>query len=273
MIKSITITKRDKNFTNKLYRYKNGKVIFNFTDGVNIITGRNASGKSVLLKEIKGSCGIWERGNSYPQMVGPMEMTNFFGSDGEGEKWKTMPEYINSKFKNSGYPQATVDWDGNMVHYLTPEHFSGHNMWDRVMNGHPSLPTKELFDGVEVIQKFMSSNSAGESTIQILNKMYNLHTEYEEQLTNVNDMWKTASKIFQDWIHSFPTEKGKPTLLIDELDSHLDLDNQKLYWDYIGNLTKRWQVIVVSHSIFAFRQKNANHIKLNPEYFKKVIEL
>jgi predicted ATP-dependent endonuclease of OLD family len=161
-----------------------------------------------------------------------------------------------------------------MVHYLTPHYFDAHNMWDRVMSGgFGGTKGHDLFSGVEVINKIMSNHSQGESTIQILVKLYNLQTEYDAINLRANDLFLKSDVIFHEWLDSFPKEKGKPTLLIDEFDEHLDLDNQKIYWDYISKLTEKWQVIVVSHSIFAFRLKNVNHIKLNPEYFNKVNKL
>ena len=81
-------------------------------------------------------------------------------------------------------------------------------------------------------------------------------------------MWIKASDIFQDWINTKPKD-GKPTLLIDELDSGLDVLNQYYYWSYIQKLAESWQVIVVSHSIFAFKHKG-NQIPLNKSFFKEV---
>lgn len=276
MIKSITFYKGQKKFTNKLYHHKNKDITFNFTDGLNIITGRNGSGKSVLLDMIRNNCGIISD-NSYPVMPNPMHLHSW--SD---DKWISMSNYIKNQFENNDYPNCDIVWDGSMVHYLTPDTFDSERMWNREMARGENFShqiSNDLFSGIEILGKMISHNSKGESSIQVLNKIFNLSIEYQKQLTkkDVNDVWVKASDIFHDWLNSMPRNE-KPTLLIDELDSHLDLDNQKSYWNYINYLTQKWQVIVVSHSIFALRLKKScdfdiNYINLNSEYFNKVNKL
>jgi len=264
MIKSITIQKGCRGqFTNKLYIRGGNPRTFEFTDGVNIITGRNGSGKSVLLKIIKTLCGI---GKDYTHavMARPMDISKEFFS---GEGYYTFPEYIKKNLDKKGYPEANLDWDGSFVHYLTPERFNPKNLWD-IFNS-PKLGGQELLGMGEVMLQFMDNRSAGEGGIYLLGKLLNLTQKYPAPIKNMNDVWRKADNIFHEWLNSMPKD-GKPTLLIDELDDRLDLDNQKGYWDYITHLTKAWQVIVVSHSYFAFKLKNVNHIPLNRTYFNKI---
>lgn len=264
MIKSITIHKGKRgSFYNKLY-FKGGQKerTIKFTDGVNIITGRNGSGKSILLKIIKYNCCITDNA-SYPRVV---ELSKGLVSD----KYHTIPEYINNCLKNKSLPTSSIIWDGSMVHHLTPEWFNPKDIWTRLDS--PLPQGKELLGTGDILNEFLSKNSKGEKTIRLLNRLYNLNTEYDEPLTDVNDVWKNASNNFQNWLNSMP-KNGKPTLLIDELDTNLDLDNQKKYWKYINGLTKTWQVIVVSHSYFAFKEINVNHIPLNVKYFREVKKL
>jgi energy-coupling factor transporter ATP-binding protein EcfA2 len=266
MIKSITIKRTGAhNFTNKLYHNKNKDVTYEFTDGVNIVTGRNGSGKSVLLNLIKTSCG-GTKDVSYPTMPNPFD-AHPIGSN----IWHTMPEIIKKRLKNRDYPNTDISWDGTMFHHLTADFFNPKAAWDRLDNPMQVIKN-ELFSGGESLSLMMSNNSKGESAIGLLIKLYDLGSDFERRLTkrDANDVWVKSSDVFHDWLESFTSEKGKPTLLIDELDTHLDLDNQKVYWDYINHLTKKWQVIVVSHSIFAFHVKDANYINLNPEYYNKV---
>ena len=154
MINSITIHK-GRAFTNKLYHHQKKDVTYTFTDGLNIITGRNGSGKSVLLKIIKTLCGISED-NTYATSPSPMDVHPFFS-----DTWYTMPEYINKRLKDKEYPKATLDWDGSLTQYLTPEYFNPHNLWNALDNPFPN-GGDNLFSGVETIAKLMSTDSKGE---------------------------------------------------------------------------------------------------------------
>jgi len=265
MIKSITIHKGRTSFTHKLYKHSTKDVTFNFTDGVNVITGRNGAGKSVLLKILKWSCGIGKDA-TYARMIHPMEISKGFLT----HEYYTVPEYCAVQLKNRELPKSTIDWDGSIVHYLTPEFFNPTNIWTRLDS--PLPKGRELFSGIEAIAGMITKNSAGEKSIHLLTKLYELHTDYDPPLTNVNDVWLRADTIYQDWVKSLPKD-GKPTLLIDELDHHLDIDNQKVYWDYINHLAKKWQVIVVSHSAFAFMRTDVNHIPLDKKYLKSVQQI
>lgn len=267
MIKSITINKSQERglFTNKLYKHYSKDVTYNFTDGVNVITGRNGSGKSVLLKIIKYKCCI-DKDSSYPTLVEPIRISKGFFSDG----YYTISEYIENNLNNRGYPKSSINWDGSMIHYLTPEWFNPKDILCRMDSPFPKA--KELFSTGETISNIMNNDSKGEGMINLLMSLYNLNTKYNPPLDRVNDVWENADKIFQDWINSM-SKDGKPTLLIDELDTNLDLDNQKLYWEYLNKLTEKWQIIVVSHSYFAFKRTDVNHIPLNKNYFNTIKKL
>jgi len=265
MIKSVTLHKGRTSFTHKLYKHSSKDVTFNFTDGVNIITGRNGAGKSVLLNIIKINCAI-QKDSTYARMVHPFEISKGILTN----ETYTIPEFCTKKLKDNELPKSSIDWDGTIVHYLTPEFFNPRDIWTRLDT--PLPKGRELFTGMEAIGSMVSTNSAGEKSIGLLNKLYELHTDYDPPIRGVNDTWMEADKVYQDWVKSLP-KNGKPTLLIDELDHHLDIDNQKFYWEYINHLAKKWQVIVVSHSVFAFMRTDVNHIPLDKKYLKSVQEI
>lgn len=265
MIKSITfLPGQEGYFTNKLYRHKSKARTFEFTDGINIITGRNGSGKTVMLKIIKLMCGIDEC--TYPVFPRPIDLKGWMS-----DEWGTMEQHIKDKVKNGGYPEVELSWDGSMVHHLNSKAFDASTALQRFMQGSMRPPTQEMFEMAETMLINMSNESAGEMAQYMLTKVFNLNTEYDSKPTGVNDTWEGAWKIFDEWIMSKPRD-GKPTLLIDELDRHLDIDNQYYYWKYIAHLAKKWQVIVVSHSIFAFHA-DGNHIPLSKEYYNRVKKL
>lgn len=274
MIRSVTIQKGERGlFTNKLY-IKGGKPrVFEFDEGVNVITGRNGSGKSVLLNIIKTLCCISDGTHAY--MLDPMKLSKSLFWDGpEDERYYTYPEYAERELRNKGYPKASLDWDGNITHHLTSEYFSSENRWHDFTSPWRDMGKQELFGMGEYLSNKTSSASSGEAGIRLLMQLNGLLREYPPANDHkyLNDVWVAADNAFQNWVASHPKD-GKPTLLIDELDARLDLDNQKTYWDYIKHLTKMWQVIVVSHSYFAFQVEGVNHIPLNKEYFNNVRKL
>jgi hypothetical protein len=272
MIKSVTIHKSNRDlFTDNLYFKKGEKSkTFEFTDNINVITGRNGSGKSVLLKMIKILCGI-QKNSTHATMIDPIHIRKNFLGGNDDSNFYSYPEYLNKTLEDQGYPKVEMDWDGSITHYLTPEFFDPKNLWE-ILDSPIKRGEQELFETGEILNKFLDDHSSGEGGIQLLGKLLNLTQEYPEPMTNVNDLWLEADRRFHEWIDSMPKD-GKPTLLIDELDIRLDLDNQKAYWDYIHHLTKTWQVIVVSHSYFAFKIDNVNHIPLDKLYFEKVKKL
>ena len=274
MIKSITIHKSNRDlFTDELYFKKGEKLrTFEFTDDINVIIGRNGSGKSVLLKIIKTLCGI-QKNSTHATMIDPLHIRKDFLGGNDDSNFYSYPEYLNKTLEDRGYPKVEMDWDGSITHYLTPEFFDPKNLWD-MWDNPIDTGGQKLFETSEVLNSFMDDYSAGEGGIKILGKLFNLIQEYPEPMDSarINSVWLEADKRFHMWIDSMPKD-GKPTLLIDELDARLDLDNQKAYWNYIHHLTKTWQVIVVSHSYFGFKVDGVNHIPLDKLYFEKVKKL
>jgi len=268
MIKSITLLSGQDTFTNKLYKHKSKPVTFNFTEDINVITGRNGEGKSVLLNILAFKCGITNDA-TYPIMTGPMELHGLFSDF--NKDWDTIDMVIDKKFRNYAYPKCDIVWDGSIVHKLTEKTFDPSNMWKQI-DGDSLRATKieRTFGGLETISRFMDHDSKGENATRVLFSLDKLNRTYNPPIDDKrhNDMWVKADNIFQDWVNSKPKD-GKPTLLIDELDSGLDVLNQYYYWSYIQKLAETWQVIVVSHSIFAFKHKG-NQIPLNKSFFKEV---
>ncbi len=269
MINSITIHNGSRGlFTNKLYKvYKDKSRTFNFSkDKINVITGRNASGKSVLLNLLKMKTGNLSKGIS-PEMVVPMSISKGFFD----KTYYTMQEKIDSNFTGEYNPKVDIDWDGSITNHITPSFFDTGNLWDSFMSGR-AKHYEDTYNMPEVVNRIMSNQSAGEDLINTIGRIRDLPKKYHGPMEGVNDLWMKASDIFQTWHQSFKQDE-KPTLLIDELDKHLDLDNQKHYFDFLRYLAKEWQIIVVSHSFFAFNQKDVNYINLNPKYFKQVQKL
>lgn len=268
MIHSFSLLPGQKIFTNKLYKHKNKEVTFNFEDSINVITGPNGSGKSVLLHMIATKCGIGKE-SSYACMPSPSRVISFFD-----EKRIGMEELIENRMQERGFPSTNIRWDGSIVHHLNEDTFDSTRMWNRY-NDHSFRPDKisSSFNGADIINKIMVKDSRGEAATRILFSLNTLTDKYNDPIDkkSVNSLWVEADNIYQEWHGAF-LKKGKPTLLIDELDSGLDLINQYYYWKFLEDLSVKWQIIVVSHSIFAFKY-NGNQLPLSKKYFKDVNKL
>jgi ABC-type molybdenum transport system ATPase subunit/photorepair protein PhrA len=277
MINKITIYKGERSlFTNKLYNVSEKKPkTFEFSPNLNVITGRNGSGKSVLLKLLKYKTGNLNHDEISPSMIHPLSISKGFGTD----EYYSIDDKINEKLSgtlNFGYPKVNIDWDGEIVNYIVPSFFSSNNLWTNFDKITPKY-YDDLYDGLEIILKKINNLSAGEDLINTIVRLKNLPKDYHKPLTDneVNDVWVKASNVFQQWVDNVKINKGntKPTILIDELDKHLDLDNQMYYFEFMRELSKEWQIILVSHSYFAFKLKNVNYINLNPKYYNKIKKL
>ena len=279
MIKSFTIYKGYRGlFTNKLYKTSDKKPrTFNFTDRLNIVTGRNGSGKSVLLKLMTMATGNIDK-NISPEMVQPLYINKGFFT---GEYY-TIQELINKKLSGTeeyGLPKVDIDWDGAITNYITPAFYEANNLFKRNVDVYEGFVKhyKDLYNGIESIGKFLSYDSAGENLIRTISRISKLPREYHKVLEegDANDSWIKSSQIFQEWVDKVrkDPENEKPTILIDELDVNLDLDNQIAYFMFLKDLSKYWQIIVVSHSYFAFKLKDVNYINLNKDYFNKIRKL
>jgi len=87
-------------------------------------------------------------------------------------------------------------------------------------------------------------------TIQTLQNY--LATNYNWQLRDF-----VASKDFS----------GKATILLDELDSHLDLEQQRYFHTvFLPLLATKFQVICISHSVFALKHKDIIWLSEKIEY-------
>lgn len=76
---------------------------------------------------------------------------------------------------------------------------------------------------------------------------------------------------FHNWqLRDFVASKdfsGKATILLDELDSHLDLYQQKhFHTTFLPLLATKFQVICISHSVFALKHENIIWLSEKIEY-------
>jgi len=233
MIKSIKFTEKA-NFTpwwDKVAALKKSPKI-EFTDGLNILWGKNGSGKSTVLKAISKSF--------YSEQGGTSVVT-------ETAIYKGFSGF--SKCLSAGYE---FEHDGQAVSSFdsTKKYGVNYNELD--------------YDFMKLAMNSVAfKGSSGES---VLNTYANLFSEkpdgkikWEVSRESVNDLW--VKKLDQlEEVFKPNIEVGNKTILMDEPDRSLDWDMASNFWNGI-ELVKNFQFIIATHNPLVFKLKNANFIE------------
>jgi len=208
-----------------------------FNDDINILWGRNAIGKSLLLQAISLN-------------------GHFYGGFLSGG-WSNLIKKDDSK-THYLYNTISIEWSGMPVFYINYE-----TMYDRryiLMGG-------DHLHGVEDSRKVLFSsinNTPSEVGLNLFNYLTKVtKKDYPNSIIsetsnqahasnsykNIKDEIKMQKEVF---INKYPNSKLKPTLLIDQIDMGFDLYNQELFFSKtIKKLKKKFQIIMITNSIFA----------------------
>jgi predicted ATPase len=217
MIYSIKITSNDDHlftiFPNK---------IFEFNDGINIIFGKNGSGKTLLLNLLSKSVMIEDHA------AGISKKPFWFSSE----------KNINSNIVWDGYKCFKLS-----DKFLKDEHT---NMSYEMTSGKriPELPS--------MLKLAMANKSHGEIERIILESITDIQLNCLEPV----DGYDTAN--WNGFIKTFDTTRqSKGTLLFDEVDASMDLETQKWFHsELLPKLSLKFQIICVSHSYYALKHNN-----------------
>jgi len=220
---------------------------FEFTDNVNIIWGKNGTGKSVLVDTLAhytnvGSDGGWTKDKQY----------SFNNSE-----YESYSDFLDKKTEHG---IIEIDWDGVPVYHL-PVHL----LLDQgSMIAKSQVSDNPLQSYRESIENKFDKCSSGEFIIKQINKLIDLKVPdiYDKVKNNKNK--SDIDKLFLELLDS-KSKDGKPTIILDEIDKSLDIKGQLLVHDCVlPKLSETFQVICISHSVFALREdSNINLIDLN----------
>lgn len=196
-----------------------------FDDDITLIVGKNGSGKSALLKTIH---------HYFPsEFIEPFHLSKGFGE-------KSFNYYL-----NGFHSRAEFEYTGGKVHLVDAREYA---------NVHARFDA----DMANTMLRMMSHDSRGEDMMKAVNSLFEIDSNFEDYLVflnekkkSVNDVWRDAIDMYKDYYEPYDHTQ-KPTLLIDEYDTSFDLDHQNAFiHHFLPELAKKWQVICVSHSIFA----------------------
>lgn len=224
-----------------------------FTPGLNILWGKNGSGKSsvlrLLAKMFHAEAGRY----------------TFITSDSIRE---LTPFNASKRFSIQDLSKSiTVEHDGQGIMYFDPEHRPG------LIGGMAGFDYDFIGEGTSAL---FTKGSSGE--LGILNM--------EKLLIGMKDAKSVSIKWKEKYLKEKPTEaakftmdflngnipSGPPTFILDEPDRSVDIPNQLKLWTFMRTMAKKSQVIVASHSVFGATIPGANYIEFNPGYLKECRE-
>ena len=252
MIKSINIG------TGLLQKFWGERV--DFTPDINVIYGPNGSGKTMLLDVlghytfVKGKG--WSKEVSFMDVGFQSSLYNF--------------DILEALDKKSLFGQCELDWDGVPVFKtqgILPKEWSS---WvvSKIMCGCDNEEDISYNKLRNIHSEHMSNGQTANFYIQNM-----LELEVPDlTLLKSETKWKREYKnLVADYVVTLG-RGGKPTLLIDEIDGVLDFDNLYKFWnESIIELSKRFQVIIVTHNPFFLRGMDINIIGM--DYFAHSMEL
>jgi len=244
MIEKITIT--DPNdliiyWWNDVKTLKNKK-IFTFKPGINIIVGKNASGKSTLLKLIARHFHCEQGGISY--LTNP-SIYEIFGFD-----------------EKKIYKGYEITHDGQPVGYHSPEKeigiYSGTFDDDFMDDGIKSLLTRQVSQGQKTISNISNITKKLSATNEIKCSM---------NKNRVNDLWvKKIDNAYELLNRGKTLKPSQKTLLLDEPERSLDLENELGFFSILEKIKDKYQIIIATHSPFAFFISDAHYIEITRGY-------
>jgi predicted ATPase len=232
-----------------------------FKPGLNILFGPNACGKSTVLKMIGAYCSInTARGESgWTRFQNP-------GFD----KVKELPHAF--KKLSPGGCEAEIEWDG------TPTLLADPGISDQTSFSYFYDSKEDSPDGMtgitDQLQMMHTKASSGQMRLVKIHQYYEalkkppVINQLPKKAKSVNSVWRGSWNRLVEYVNTL-SQKGPNTLLLDEPDRSLSIHTQMLFWTKaIPNMAKFAQVIVASHSPFAFTSKDANWIEFEDGYLE-----
>ena len=225
---------------------------FQFTEGLNIIWSGNGKGKSLLLKTMAEYCFVSLTGGG-----GWSKENIFFKFSEYSFNYESKNKNLSDVYEFNKNSKIDIDWSGDAVFYMHHDdmidwtHIMGYEMagssWipglgkisDELKEEHGYHPSSG--QQIKTITNMLNNITVPDLTIKKDDKSYDSDTV---------SYIKTRKKTFKG-------KSNKPTLILDEVDSQLDMSNQIHFHETIlPKLVEKFQVILVSHSVFALQHKH-----------------
>jgi energy-coupling factor transporter ATP-binding protein EcfA2 len=242
----------------KLPIFKN-KSNFEFKKGINIIVGTNGCGKTTLINLISQICLCHE--SLYSKL--PKSALDY-------------PTFLFKKNEVMSGAKIKSDYAGIVFRYKVASEMKGEECLNDIQN------FALCFEG--------NNSSTGEKTLEALQVLFKNMNEIEEinfpikellkQSENSNDVWKerliNLVKYYRDNQIKIKQEDFEFTVLMDEPDRNLDIDNIQKIYDIVSYQRPNTQTIVVLHNpILIYKLSKLpyiNWIEMSKGYLNKIIK-
>ena len=254
---------------------------------INVLFGPNGCGKSTIIKELANYCLCGDRsvcdGFTNPYHLEPIYINGSIFDEDKSTKY-TLDNYRKSLSQNGKRNDVSVVWDGGAVFN---ENISGRHLTGSLGDLVGGLFTTAVDEFCYLANR--GQMSLGQNTIYMITKLSeiceNIPTlsDFENQVKNHNDngSWYKTGCLALKYINEHYRPGAKMTLLLDEMDKSLDIENTLLlYRDYLPALQKKYdiQIILVSHSPIMLTNivqdsPNYNFISLDKKYTKQMKEM
>jgi energy-coupling factor transporter ATP-binding protein EcfA2 len=218
---------------------------FEFKPGLNILWGRNGSGKTSLTK-VLARLFHCEQGN---QPIVTQE---------------SLHELTGGGFEPVDLKKGlTVKHDGQGVRHFDPGHAVG------LIGGAAAF---DWAFGNEGIANAMFKGSAGQTTLFRFDRLITEivagevpEVTWKFPRDHNSGVWAARVKLASSFLKA-NADKGQPTILLDEPERSYDLNAQVGVWRFMRAYADQVQFIVASHSLFALKIPDAHYIELSPRY-------